>query len=60
MTHIANTHIITSGYGERGYGEGGYGGAADVVFDDGGMQISFDDCATALFDYWEKLLAKIR
>jgi hypothetical protein len=25
MRHIANTHIITSGYGERGYGKGSYG-----------------------------------
>jgi hypothetical protein len=59
MSHIANTHIITTGYGEGGYGSGRYGGGPSVVFDDSGSQISFDDCAAALFDYWESLLARV-
>src|SRR5690606_27306023 len=49
MTHIANTHIVSVGYGEGGYGQGRYGGGPNVVFDDAGNQISFDDCAQALF-----------
>jgi hypothetical protein len=59
MSHIANTHIITIGYGVGGYGSARYGGAPSVVFDDSGSQISFDDCAQALFAYWESLLAKV-
>jgi hypothetical protein len=59
MTHIANTEIITLGYGMGGYGQGPYGGGPTVVFHDGGSQISFDDCATALFRYWDALLLKM-
>ena len=59
MTHIANTHIVFTGYGMGGYGQGRYGGGPNVVFEDSGSQISFDDCANALFTYWEALLAKL-
>jgi hypothetical protein len=59
MTHIANTYILTTGFGEGAYGVGGYGGAPKVIFEDGGAQIDFDDCASALFNYWEALLAKM-
>jgi hypothetical protein len=54
MSHIANTHIVATGYGQS-YGQG-YGGGPKVVFDDAGNQISFDRCAQELFDYWEQLL----
>ncbi len=59
MRHIANTHLITAGYGQGGYGTGKFGGAPDIVFDDGGNQISFDDCATELFAYWETLMTQV-
>jgi hypothetical protein len=60
MGHIANTHIIVTGYGEGPYGAGRYGGGPSVVFDDQGTQISFDSCATKLFDYWKHLLEKLQ
>jgi hypothetical protein len=56
MTHIANTHIITTGFGVGGYGQGRYGGGPDVVFDDAGSQISFDQCASDMFAFWKTLL----
>jgi hypothetical protein len=59
MSHIANTHIVSTGYGMGGYGQGRYGGAPSVVFDDGGAQISFDQCAADLFEYWKKLLESL-
>jgi hypothetical protein len=59
MTHIANTYILTTAYGEGGYGVGCYDPAPKVIFEDNGGQIDFDDCASALFDYWEALLAKM-
>lgn len=33
-----------------------YGGGPNVVFNDGGDQISFDDCANQLYAYWKNLL----
>lgn len=36
MSHISNTHIIVSGYGQGGYGHGGFGGAPSMVFEDSG------------------------
>ena len=56
MSHIANTHIVSTGYGMGGFGQGRYGGGPNVVFDDGGSQISFDQCASDLFAYWKNLL----
>lgn len=56
MSHIANTHIVSTGFGMGGFGQGRYGGGPNVVFDDGGAQISFDQCASALFAYWKQLL----
>ncbi|KQW41100.1 MULTISPECIES: hypothetical protein [unclassified Ensifer] len=59
MSHMSNTHMIDKGYGQGGYGTGKYGGGPDIVFDDAGSQISFDDCATELFNYWEHLIRQI-
>ena len=59
MPHIANTHIVNTGYGQGVYGQARYGGGPSVVFDDGGSQISFDECARALFVYWECLVGKL-
>ena len=59
MTHIANTHIVSTPYGGGGYGSGRYGGS-NVIFDESGAQISFDDCARALFNYWDQLLTRMR
>jgi len=59
MNHMANTHLISTSYGQGGYGEGPYGGGPDVVFNDSGTQISFDDCAKELFAYWEMLLQQL-
>ena len=56
MSHIANTHIFSTGFGMGGFGQGRYGGGPNVVFDDGGAQISFDQCASDLFTYWKQLL----
>ncbi|MGP4749386.1 hypothetical protein [Agrobacterium pusense] len=56
MTHMANTAIISVGWGQGGFGQGAYGGGPNVVFDDGGNQISFDDCANQLYAYWKNLL----
>ncbi|RAR99343.1 hypothetical protein [Ensifer adhaerens] len=59
MSHIANTHLIHTGYGQGGFGTAKYGGGPDIVFDDAGSQISFDDCAAELFAYWERLMMQI-
>ena len=59
MKHIANTHIITSGWGEGAWGEGKYGGTHSVIFDDNGQCINFDDCADALFKHWKCTIEKI-
>jgi hypothetical protein len=51
MTHIANTYIVIPiGYVRAVPG---------VVLEDNGRPISFDDCAKALFNYWDNLLSKI-
>ncbi|NUJ81167.1 hypothetical protein HUN39_14205 [Methylocystis sp. FS] len=57
--HMANTHIVVLGYGQGGYGTGPYGGGLQVVVEDSGRLVSFDDCAQALFDYWDQLLRKL-
>lgn len=59
MTHIANTHIVSIGFGQGGYGLSRYGGGPTVVFDDGGTQTSFDHCANDLFNYWKNLLEQL-
>jgi hypothetical protein len=46
---VTNASKHVNGVG--GYGSARYGGAPSVVFDDSGSQISFDDCAQALFAY---------
>lgn len=56
MTHIANTSIVSVGFGQGAYGQGAYGGGPNVVFNDAGNQISFDDCANQLYVYWKNLL----
>ena len=56
MSHIANTHIVSQGYGIGRYGQGRFGGGPNVVFEDGGSLISFDQCASDLFAYWNTLL----
>jgi hypothetical protein len=58
MKHIANTHIVSIPYGGGGYGSGRHSGP-NVIFDERGTQISFDDCAKELFNYWNALLAKM-
>jgi hypothetical protein len=50
MRHIANTHIVSTPYGVGGYGVARFSGPK-VIFDASGKQISFDDCAKALFNY---------
>lgn len=59
MTHIANTHIVSAAFGQGCYGQGRYGGGPNVVFEDAGKQISFDECASQLFAYWKSLLEKL-
>lgn len=59
MSDMANTHLITTGYGQGGYGEGKYGGGPDVVLDNSGSKISFDDCAKELFAFWATLLQQL-
>jgi hypothetical protein len=59
MTHIANTVIVVAAYGQGAYGAGRYGGGASVHFEDRGQLISFDECAAALFRFWNDLLIKL-
>lgn len=59
MTHVANTHIVSVGYGQGGYGIGRFGGGPNVMLHDGGSQISFDNCADDLFNYWKGLLEQL-
>ena len=58
MRHIESTHLVSTPYGGRGYGRGRFSGA-NIIVDDSGAQISFDDCANALFNYWDGLLQKM-
>ena len=60
MTHIANTVIVVAAYGQGAYGAGRYGGGPSVVFDDKGKLVSFDECAAALFRFWDDLLTKVK
>lgn len=60
MTHIANTVIVVTAYGHGAYGAGRYGGGPSVHFDDKGQLVSFDECAGALFRFWNDLLMKIK
>jgi len=57
MTHIANTSIASFGYGEGTYGVGRFAGATVVMAQDG-EEVSMDKCAAAVFEFWERLLAK--
>lgn len=59
MSHIANTHIVELGFGGGGYGRGRYGDGKQVMFDDGGVLIGYDECATALFSFWKTLLENL-
>lgn len=59
MTHIANTHIVVTGFGNSAYGVGRYGGGPEVFFEDSGKRVSFDDCANDMFSYWKCLLEKL-
>lgn len=55
MLHVANAVIQTSTYNSGDYGTGRYS-APSVMMQDKSDNVSFDDCATALKDYWEKLV----
>lgn len=59
MTHIANTSIVSVGWGEGGYGVGRYGGAPSVMMDQGSAPVSLDDCATKVFKFWQTLVEKL-
>jgi hypothetical protein len=58
MSHIANTHIQSTGYGMGAYGAGRYGGK-NLTMDDSGMRISFDSCVTDLIGFWRPLVQRL-
>jgi hypothetical protein len=58
MTHIANTSIISYGYGEGGYGVGRFG-APTVMLDEAQGPVSLDECATVVFDFWKDLVDRM-
>ena len=58
MSHIANTHIVSSGFGMGAYGAGRYGGT-NAIMEDSGSQISFDLCAKEVFNFWHSLLQTV-
>ena len=60
MTHIKDTQIVFIGWGQDGRGQRRFGGGPNVVFDDAGSQIGFDDCATELYEYWKNLLQVLK
>jgi hypothetical protein len=58
MTHIANTVIQSTGWGEGGYGVGRYGGR-NMTMKDGADDIPLDDCVRDLMALWEPLVAEL-
>jgi hypothetical protein len=58
MTHIANTEIQTSTYGEGSYGQGRYS-APSVIFHDDGNVVFLDDCAKKVFTFWESVIDEL-
>jgi hypothetical protein len=58
MTHVANTVIQFSGYGQGGYGQGRFGGG-DVVMKDRGADILLDDCASKLLQFWSGVVTAL-
>jgi hypothetical protein len=59
MTHIANTSIVSVGWGQAGFGVGRYGGVPSVIMDQGSDPVSLDDGATKVFQFWEALVKKL-
>jgi len=58
MTHIANTAVVSVGWGEGGYGQGRYS-APSVMMEEGTGQVSLDTCAKAVFGFWEDLVKRL-
>lgn len=59
MNHISRLLIVDRPFGSGPYGQGRFGGS-NVVCDDGGEPVYFDECATALYDYWSSLLRDLK
>jgi hypothetical protein len=58
MTHVANTVIQSTGYGQLGYGQGRYGGR-NTTMKDGPNDVLLDDCVTDLMTFWEPLVTEM-
>jgi hypothetical protein len=58
MTHVANTVIQSTGYGQLGYGQGRYGGR-NTTIKDGSNDVLLDDCVQELMNFWEPLVAEL-
>ena len=58
MTHVANTVIQSTGYGQLGYGQGRYGGR-NTTIKDGSTDVLLDDCVQELMNFWEPLVAEL-
>jgi uncharacterized protein YdiU (UPF0061 family) len=58
MTHVANTYIRIGTF-QRGAFDPRVFGTGGMVMKDGTTEVSFDACATELFNYWTRLLKDI-
>jgi hypothetical protein len=59
MTHIANTSISISGWGNAGFDATRYGSQPTVTMADGTLDVSLDECAKKVFSYWETLIEEL-
>jgi len=58
LTHVANTYISSGAFGAGGFGVGRFS-APTVMLEDQNNDVSFDSCATDLFNFWKKLVAQL-
>jgi hypothetical protein len=58
MTHVANTHIRIGTF-QRGAFDPRVFDTGGLVMQDGATEVSFDACATELFNYWTRLMNDI-
>jgi hypothetical protein len=59
MVHVTNTHIRIGTF-QRGAFDPCVFDTGGMVMQDGATEVSFDACATELFNYWTRLLNEIR
>ena len=55
VKNIGQTSLQSVGFGVGAFGVGRYSGPNFMIFDQG-ETVSFDECASRMFDYWGRLL----